>query len=184
MQGAEGLLTRYEAVYNDPKAFDVNGDINWTYIQPAKDQMQAQTDPATWRQMVSLKDKREMQYPILRVYKDSLRNYHNFQDTEAQRLGIDGETLRSLIAQGASAPDFRRFEGQHPELARYYQAKRQWELETKQGFAYGLFTNNAYVMRVLSTGGDIKQAEAAEQQILPQIEASEAAGTFVTPSGS
>jgi hypothetical protein len=183
MQGADGLLSQYEAVYNDPKAFDQNGDINWAYVQRQQDQMQAKTDPATWRQMIALKDKREMQFPILRAYKDSLTNYRNFQDTEAKALGIDGETLRGLIAQAASAPSFQRFEAAHPELARYYAAKRAWELNSKQGFAYGLFTNNSYVMRVVSPGGDVKQVEAAEQKILPQIEEAEKAGSFVTPTG-
>lgn len=183
MQGADGLLSQYESFYNDKEAFDVNGDINWAYVQRQQDQLQAKTDPATWRQMAALKDKREMQFPVLRAYKDSLHNYRNFQDTQAKAMNMDGETLRGLIAQGASVPDFRRFEAAHPELAHYYAAKRTWEMNTKQGFAYGLFTNNQYVMRVVSPGGDPKQVAAAEQKILPQIEAAEKAGSFVTPTG-
>jgi hypothetical protein len=191
MQGADGLLSQYEGVYNDPKAFDPNGDVNWKYIQTAQDQLQAKVfaEPngqATWRQMVALKDKREMQYPVLRAYKDSLANYKNFQDSWAKDNATDGETLRSLIAGGASSADFYAYEGQHPQLAAFYASRRSWELQSKQGFAYGMFTNNSYVMRVIeaSAGGSTtQQVSSTEDKVLPQIESSEAAGQFVTPTG-
>lgn len=183
MQGASGLLSQYEAIYNDPTSFDANGDINWKAVQQAQDQLQATTDPGTWRQMIALKDKNELKYPVLHVYKDTLRNYHNFQDTEAKALNMDGETLRSLIAQAAASPDFRRFEAQHPELAAYYAHKRTWELNTKQGFAYGLFTNNNYVIRVIAPSGTPEDIAKAEGQVLPQIQDMEKAGTYVTESG-
>lgn len=183
MQGADGLLSKYESFYNDKQAFDANGDINWSYVQKQQDQLQSQTDPATWRQMIALKDKREMQFPVLRAYKDSLQNYKNFQDTWAKENGLDGETLRNDIATAASSPNFQQAEAKNPVVGKWYNAKRQWEMDSKQGFAYGLFTNNTYVMRVVSPGGDPKQAEAAEQKILPQIESEEAAGKFVTPTG-
>jgi hypothetical protein len=188
MQGADGLLTQYEAVYNDPKAFDANGDINWSFVQKTQDQMQAKVmaEPdgqATWRHMIALKDKREMQFPVLHAYKDSLENYKNFQDTWAKENKMDGETLRGLIATTASAPNFKQAEAKNPKIAAWYSAKRQWELQTKQGFAYGLFTNNQYVMGVVAPSGDPKAVEHREQQILPQIESEEAAGKFVTPTG-
>ncbi len=183
MQGADGLLSKYESVYNDKQAFDVNGDINWSYVQKQQDQLQAQTDPATWRQMIAVKDKREMQFPVLRAYKDSLQNYRNFQDTWAKQNSLDGETLRGDIATAASSPNFQQAEAKNPAVAKWYAAKRQWEMDSKQGFAYGLFTNNTYVMRVVSPGGDPAQVNAREQQILPQIESEEAAGQFVTPTG-
>jgi hypothetical protein len=183
MQGADGLLSQYESFYNDPKAFDQNGDINWSFVQRSQDQLQAKTDPATWRQMIALKDKREMQFPVLRAYKDSLQNYKNFQDDWAKQQGLDGETLRGDIATAASSPNFQQAEAKNPVVAKWYNAKRQWEMDSKQGFAYGLFTNNTYVMRVVSPGGDPKQVSAAEGKILPQIESEEAAGQFVTPTG-
>jgi hypothetical protein len=188
MQGADGLLSQYEAIYGDKTSFDANGDIDWKAVQKAQDQFQSKVmaEPggqATWRQMMALKDQREMHYPVLRAYKDSLQNYRNFQDTQAKQQGIDGEQLRSLVAQAAGSPDFRRFEAAHPELQHYYAAKREWELNSKQGFAYGLFTNNSYVMRIVAPGGTQAEVTAAEQNILPQIEASEKAGSFVTPSG-
>src|SRR5439155_8315624 len=113
MQGADGLLSQYESFYNDAKALDVNGDINWNYVQRQQDALQAKTDPATWRQMIALKDKREMQFPVLRAYKDSLQNYRNFQDTWAKQHGLDGETLRGEIADGAGAPNFQQIGRAH-----------------------------------------------------------------------
>jgi hypothetical protein len=132
---------------------------------------------------MALKDQREMRYPILRVYKDTLQNYHNWQDTEAKTLGVDPEQLRQMISEGAQSPNFRQYEAAHPELARYYADKRTWEMTTKQGFAYGLFTNNSYVMRIVAPHGTTQEAEQAEQQILPEIEQMQQQGEFVTPSG-
>lgn len=183
MQGADGLLAQFEATYNNPKAFDQNGDINWAYVQRQQDQLQAQTDPATWRQMVALKDKREMQYPVLRVYKDSLQNYKNYQDDWAKKHKIDGETLRGQINGAAGAPNFQQYEAAHPLVREFYRDRTQWELHTKQGFAYGLFTNQYYVMQVVAPHGTRQEAEAAEQKILPVVEQQEAAGQFVTPTG-
>jgi hypothetical protein len=183
MQGADGLLSKYESFYNDKQAFDVNGDINWSYIQKQQDQLQAKTDPATWRQMLAVKDKREMQYPVLRAYKDSLTNYKNFQDTWATQHKTDGETLRNLIGAAASSPNFQQYEASHPLVSEFYRDRTPWELNTKQGFAYGLFTKNYYVMNVVAPTGDPAKVEAREGQILPQIESEEAAGKFVTPTG-
>src|SRR5260221_10138042 len=80
MQGADGLLSQYEAIYGDKTSFDANGDIDWKAVQKAQDQFQSKVmaEPggqATWRQMMALKDQREMHYPVLRAYKDSLQNY-------------------------------------------------------------------------------------------------------------
>ena len=94
--------------------------------------------------------------------------------------------MRSLIAGGASSADFYTYEGQHPQLAAFYASRRSWELQSKQGFAYGMFTNNSYVMRVIEAaagGSSTQQVSGAEDKILPQIESAEAAGQFVTPTG-
>jgi hypothetical protein len=182
-QGADGLLAQYEAIYNNKDSFDKNGDINWASVQRQQDQLQSQADPATWRQMQAIRTKKEMQYPILRAYSDTMQNYRNWQDQEAIKLKMHPEDLRALISEGAQAPDFTIFKNSHPQLHKYYADKDQWELHTKQGFAYGLFTNNFYVMRVVAPHGTAQEAETREQQILPQIEEMEKAGTFVTKTG-
>ncbi len=170
MQGADGVLSQYEAVYNDPQATDQNGDINWQYVQKQQDALQAKTDPATWRLAMATKDKQEMQFPVLHAYKNSLQNYKNFQDSYARAIGGSGEELRSLIAQAASAANFKEFEAAHPILTRWYAAKRDWELHSSQGFAYGMFTNNTYVMQIVQSeapGGNVATVEAKD---LPAVE--------------
>jgi len=188
MHGSAGLLAQYEAIYNDKQATDSNGDINWAYIDKAQGALQAKTDPATWRQMMSLKNQREMQFPVLRAYKDSLQNYKNFQDTwaKSQKPPVDPETLRSEIAGASGASNYYAYEAAHPDIAKWTAAKRAWEMNSKQGFAYGMFTNNRYVMDVIDAaagGSTTQQVSAEEDKVLPEIESEEKAGKFVTPTG-
>jgi hypothetical protein len=184
MQGAYGLLSRYEALYNDPAVLDANGDINWSVLRQKQNALEASSDPSTWREMNALKNQRAAQFPIIKVYDDTLTNYHNFQDTWASQHGTAGEQLRQMVADASASGNYTQYEKTHRELAQFQADKKKWELTTKQGFMYGMFTDSNYVMRVLSPTYDPAQIQTAEARDLRVAEQMEQSNQYLSASGA
>ena len=171
VNGAEGLASQYEALYDAPGVTLADGTIDFQKLDALQAQFEQQHSPAEIAAMQGVLNKNAQAIPMVALYHKTLDAYRTWQETWANEHGYDASGLRQDIADyGQLYGDQRasdRFLAEHPVLREYERAKEQQFYRTPQGMLYGLFYNSKYAQNYLRSefGGNVG---ALEQELEAQ----------------
>lgn len=155
VNGPEGMLAAYEALYDDPKVKNADGTINYDLLQQEQAKFRAEPghSQADLSRMDGLLSQQDAAHPMLGLYHKTFRDYGNWQQTWASQHNVDLAQLHREIHAYNQLYGNRQASGQymaqHRELAIYEYAKKNQFERTPAGLMYGLFYDNATVMRYM-----------------------------------
>lgn len=160
-KGTMAYVNQYEAL-NDQAL--VNGTLDFDKLDQLQQAMRQQHSAAENAALDAELSKNEQAYPMLHVYKQTIRSYQQWQEHWASQNGVDVGSLRADVAQYGSLYGNQRasqeFLRNHKDVALYERAKqREWE-QSPQGLVWGLFYNSPTVSRYLAA-----KKETPEQAI-------------------
>lgn len=169
-QGALGLYSGYQKLYNDAQLPDGTG-VDWGKL----DGLQADfTQNLTASQRADLQSeisKHENAYPALGMYRSTIDAHVQMAKDYAQTNGVSYGTLMTELqaSRGMDKVGYRQYLGQHPEIRAYEQAQTEWEINTWPGRLYSLYYHTSAMARWLipAEGGT---GPAAEEAGLQQVE--------------
>lgn len=157
-KGTDALVNQYESL--NQQAED-NGVLNFDKLTVLQQQFRQSHTDAENKAIDAALGANEQKYPMLKVYRDTIRSYQSWQQDWAAKNGVDVGALRAEVAQYGALYGNQRASQQylvnHRDLALYERAKqREWET-SPNGLVWGLFYNSPVVTRYLQAHRETPQ---------------------------
>jgi len=170
------LAEDHSAIY-DQATDPLTGNVDWAKFDTMDQQFQAKLTQAQRDQLQGFERQSEQRNPMLAVYHQTLRDYIQFQNEAATKVGMEPQALRAAISEYDRAFGDRKLQLQilarNHGLRRYEVMKKAWETDTRNpaGIAYGLFYDSSILTAWMAKhhpGGQAK-LDAARVQLEQQV---------------
>jgi hypothetical protein len=158
VNGADGLLSDWEALYDDPRVLQPDGTVNQGALAELQSKFRSEH---TGDQMSSLQTalrRHDKDYQGVALYHKVLDRYDKFQEQYATQHGLEVTTLRQDIsgynALYGDSQGQQKYLREHKELRGYQQAvKTQWD-RSLDGMMYSFFHGqHTTIQRTLKAKG-------------------------------
>lgn len=169
-QGALGLYSGYQNLYDQAQLPDGSG-VDWGKLDGLQADYMQHLTAAQRADLQTQISKHENAYPALGMYRSTLNAHADMAKAYAQQAGISYGTLMTELQEARALDNqgYRQYLGSHPDLAGYFQAQTQWEVNTWPGRLYSLYYHTAALQRwLIPQQGETEQA--AEERAAGQIE--------------
>jgi hypothetical protein len=174
--GPEGLLTQYEALYD--QATNPDGSVNYDELDALQTQFKSEHTADEMAQMNKLLRQNDQKYPALKQYHDVINGYHSWQQDWSARNNVDINELRkSLFEYDKAYYDpiaMREFNREHPGMLgmikRFEAAKRREFDRSQEGIMYALYFGGSRVVGKELQSFQLTESQAAEAIALQQMQ--------------
>jgi len=170
VNGADGLVAAYQAIYDDPRVTLPDGRIDQSQLAALQAQFRSEHTPDQMKLMETALRKNDAKYPGVALYHKVLDKYDKWQENYAAQHGVDVTTLRQEIGEynalyGDSAAQSKYLQ-HHRDLRAYDGAvKAQWD-RSMDGMLYQLFHGEHVALQrtLKSRHTTVPQLESEVQQ--------------------